>query len=158
MPPPAADDAVLRFLDALAWNWLIAGTDAHAKNYSLLLAGRQVRLAPLYDVASSLPYGVHERKLRLAMKIGGDYRVHPIQSTWPKAAKELGLDPALAVDRVLALARRAPDAFSQSAGTPEVVELDSSLPARLADLVAERCERCIAILDSSAPKASDAAT
>jgi serine/threonine-protein kinase HipA len=158
MPPPAADDAVLRFLDALAWNWLIAGTDAHAKNYSLLLAGPQVRLAPLYDIASALPYGTHERKLRLAMKIGGNYRVYPIQNTWPKAAKELGLDPELAVNRVIALARRAPDAFSESAGTPEVVKLDSSLPARFVDLVTERCERCIAILDSSAPKVSDAAT
>jgi serine/threonine-protein kinase HipA len=158
MPPPAADDAVLRFLDALAWNWLIAGTDAHAKNYSLLLAGPQVRLAPLYDIASALPYGTHERKLRLAMKIGGDYRVYPVHNTWPKAAKDLGLDPELAVNRVFALARRAPDAFSESAGAPEVVKLDSSLPARFVDLVAERCERCIAILDSSAPKVSDAAT
>jgi serine/threonine-protein kinase HipA len=158
MPPPAADDAVLRFLDALAWNWLIAGTDAHAKNYSLLLAGRQVRLAPLYDIASALPYGTHERKLRLAMKIGGDYRVYPIQNTWPKAAKELGLDPELVVDRVSALARRAPDAFSESAGAAEVFKLDGSLPARLIALVAERCERCIAILDGSASKVSDAAT
>jgi serine/threonine-protein kinase HipA len=150
MPPPAADDAVLRFLDALAWNWLIAGTDAHAKNYSLLLAGRQVRLAPLYDIASALPYGTHERELRLAMKLGGDYRVYPMHNTWPKAARELGLDPELAADRVFALARRAPDAFSESAGTPEVVKLDSSLPARLVDLVAERCERCLAILDRPA--------
>ena len=92
------------------------------------------------------------------MKIGGDYRVYPIQNTWPKAAKELGLDPELAADRVIALARRAPDAFSASAGTPEVVKLDSSLPTRLVDLVAERCERCITILDSSAPKVSDAET
>ena len=63
MPPRVADDAVWRFADALIWNWLIAGTDAHAKNYSLLLAEDQVRLAPLYDVASALPYGIHERKL-----------------------------------------------------------------------------------------------
>ena len=39
MPPDVADAAVWRFADALIWNWLIAGTDAHAKNYSLLLAG-----------------------------------------------------------------------------------------------------------------------
>ena len=39
------------------WNWLIAGTDEHAQNYGLLLAGDQVRLAPLYDVASALPDG-----------------------------------------------------------------------------------------------------
>jgi serine/threonine-protein kinase HipA len=156
MPSRAADDAILRFLDALAWNWLIAGTDAHAKNYSLLLAGRQVRLAPLYDIASALPYGTHERKLRLAMKIGDDYRVHPVQNTWPEAARNLGLDPELVIDRVLALARRAPDAFLESAGTTEVVELDSSLPARLVDLVAQRCDRCIAIVDGPAPKVPDA--
>jgi serine/threonine-protein kinase HipA len=39
------------FIDALGFNWLIAGTDAHAKNYSLLLAGHRIRLAALYDVA-----------------------------------------------------------------------------------------------------------
>lgn len=158
MSPPAADDAVLRFLDALAWNWLIAGTDAHAKNYSLLLAAAQVRLAPLYDIASALPYGTHERRLRLAMKLGGDYRVYPIRNTWPKAARELGLDPESAVERVCALARRAPDAFAESAGAPEVLELGSPLPARLVDLVAERCGRCIRILDSPAPRASDGTT
>jgi hypothetical protein len=74
MPPAAAGGAVWRFVDALIWNWLIGGTDAHAKNYSLLMAGDQVRLAPLYDIASALPYGMHERKLRFAMKLGGDYR------------------------------------------------------------------------------------
>ncbi len=36
--------------EALALNRLLAGSDAHAKNYSLLLSGTQVRLAPLYDV------------------------------------------------------------------------------------------------------------
>ena len=40
----------------LIFNWLIAGTDAHAKNFSLLIApGPQIRLAPLYDLASALP-------------------------------------------------------------------------------------------------------
>jgi serine/threonine-protein kinase HipA len=68
MSPRVADQTLARFFDALAWNWLIAGTDAHAKNYSLLLAGGQVRLAPLYDIASALPYE-HERGLRFAMKL-----------------------------------------------------------------------------------------
>lgn len=150
MPPSTADEAVWRFFDALVWNWLVAGTDAHAKNYSLLLAGGQARLAPLYDIASALPYGVHERKLRLAMKIGDDYRVHPVRNAWPRAARDLGLDEEIAVERVRNLARRVPDAFSEAAGEPEVVELGSSLPARLTDLVAERATRCIAILDTPA--------
>ena len=91
MAPAAAEDSVARFADALIWNWVIGGTDAHAKNYSLLLAGDQVRLAPLYDVASALPYGMHERGLRFAMTIGGDYRVSPYRNTWPEAAAELGV-------------------------------------------------------------------
>ena len=57
MPPRIADESILRFVDALAWNWLIAGTDAHAKNYSLLLpVGSGPRLAPLYDVSTVLPW------------------------------------------------------------------------------------------------------
>lgn len=40
-----------RFADALALNWLIGGTDAHAKNYSFLYPRSIARLAPLHDVA-----------------------------------------------------------------------------------------------------------
>lgn len=93
MSPRHADGAVSRFFDALVWNWLIGGADAHAKNYSVLLSGGQVRLAPLYDVASALLYETHERKLRLAMKIGGEYRIYPLHDTWVKAASEFGIDP-----------------------------------------------------------------
>ncbi len=151
MAPRAADEAVWRFFDALAWNWLIAGTDAHAKNYSLLLAGGEVRLAPLYDVASALPYGTHERKLRLAMKVGGDYHVYPHHNTWKAAAKDLGLDGERALDRVFALAERAPDAFAEAAGAPGVTAIDRPLPPLLVDLVSERVERCKTILRSSSP-------
>ena len=58
------------------------GTDAHAKNYSLVLAGPEVRLAPLYDVASALPYETAHQKLRLAMKFGSDYKLNPGGSPW----------------------------------------------------------------------------
>lgn len=49
----AGDRDVARFFDALVYSWLVLATDGHAKNYSLLLSGHQVRLAPLYDVASA---------------------------------------------------------------------------------------------------------
>lgn len=146
MAPLAAEDAVWTFFDALIWNWLIAGTDAHAKNYSLLLAGGDVRLAPLYDIASALPYDIHERKLRFAMKIGGDYRVYPERNTWDRAAKELRLDVDRARDRVVALAEAAPDAFADAADAPEVAAMDRPLPNRLVDLVADRVTRCLAVM------------
>jgi len=148
MPPRIADDAVFRFVEALIWNWLIAGTDAHAKNYSLLLANDQVRLAPLYDIASALPYGVHERKLRLAMKIGSDYRVIPNRNTWPAAARELGLNPEAVLTRVRELASVAPRAFADAADAPEVAALGGDLPSRLVDLIADRADRCLRLIEA----------
>jgi serine/threonine-protein kinase HipA len=150
MGPRQAEAAVWRFFDALAWNWLIAGTDAHAKNHSLLLSGGEVRLAPLYDIASALPYGTHERKLRFAMKLGGDYRVYPERNPWDDAAHELGLDVDSAVERVVILADKAVDAFAAAAAAPEVVALGRPLPSRLVDLVADRVKRCLAVMPESA--------
>lgn len=60
------------FFDALAFNYLIGGTDAHAKNYTLLHGIGRVRLAPLYDIASAFPY-YDAKQLKLAMKIGNHY-------------------------------------------------------------------------------------
>jgi hypothetical protein len=126
-----------------------ASSDAHAKNYSVLLAGGDVQLAPLYDIASALPYGTHERKLRFAMKLGGDYHVYPERNTWDKAAHELGLNADRALDRVVALAERTPDAFADAASADEVAALDRPLTPRLVDLVADRVRRCIAIMPAS---------
>jgi serine/threonine-protein kinase HipA len=150
MPPRVADEAVLRFADALIWNWLIAGTDAHAKNYSLLLADDQVRLAPLYDVASALPYGTHEKKLRLAMKVGGDSAVFPSRNTWPGASRDLGLDAETLLDRVRELAALAPDAFAEAAAQPNIAELNRQMPSHLVDLVADRTARCMSLIGAPA--------
>jgi len=146
-PPARADDSVRRFADALAFNWLIAGTDAHAKNYSLLLSGPQVRLAPLYDIASALPYDTSKGyDLALAMKLGGDYKLRSHRrSTWPKVAQALGLDADALVDRVRDLATRAPEAFSAAAADPELTDI-GDLPMLLVDLVARRSKTCLAIL------------
>jgi serine/threonine-protein kinase HipA len=146
MPIRVAEQAVRGFADALIWNWLIGGTDAHAKNYSLLLSQGEVRLAPLYDIASALPYGDHEKKLRLAMKIGGDYQLNPHRNRWPDAARDLGLPAAELVARARELADPVADAFADAAKTPDVLAQESTLPARLADLVAERSDRCARLL------------
>ena len=150
MPPAVAEGAVWRFVDALIWNWLIGGTDAHAKNYSLLLAGDQVRLAPLYDIASALPYGMHERKLRFAMKLGGDYRVFLQRNPWPQTARDLGLDVGELADRVGELADVAPDAFADSVSAADIVALDRGMPGKLLDLVADRAARCRSLIEPAA--------
>ncbi|MEP7112246.1 MAG: type II toxin-antitoxin system HipA family toxin [Ilumatobacteraceae bacterium] len=112
----AGDRDAVRFFDALAYNWLVLATDGHAKNYSLLLSDHQVRLAPLYDVASALPHLDHPRKARMAQKIGDEYRPSFIQRRhWERLARPLGLSPDEACARISALAERLPDALADAA-------------------------------------------
>jgi serine/threonine-protein kinase HipA len=106
------EEDVQSFVDAIIFNWLIAGTDAHAKNYGLLLgSGGVVRLAPFYDLASILPYQTIDiQKAKLAMKIGGEYRLRYIGLRhWRKFAAEMRLDEGLLMDRIRAIAALLPD-------------------------------------------------
>tara|TARA_R110002096_G_scaffold433667_1_gene652974 strand:+ start:538 stop:1836 length:1299 start_codon:yes stop_codon:yes gene_type:complete len=126
---------VWRFFDALAFNWLIAGTDAHAKNYSLIIAPRgRVEMAPLYDLISTLPYAktVDPRRAKLAMKIGGKYLLRGkggvSARSWEKCALELELDPEIARDRILSMIEKLPkvagelaDELVQNGLTHEVI-------------------------------------
>lgn len=146
--PPVAELEIGRFVDALALNWIIAGTDGHAKNYSLLLAGRQVRLAPLYDVASSLPYDdTYFPRLRLAMRIGSEYRVEAITGRhWRDFAERNRLDPERTVARVGELAGRLPAAFRAAASADAVVALGSALPGRLVAAVEKQTGWCRRVL------------
>jgi serine/threonine-protein kinase HipA len=149
-PAQAAADNVNRFVDALAFNWIIGGTDAHAKNYSVLLRGPEVRLAPLYDLASALPYDhMHAPKLQLAMKVGGRYNIDAISGHhWRRFAEANGLDPDDTVARIDQLAERAPQAFTTAAESETVSELRSQLPARLVERIATRAANCRTRLQS----------
>ena len=149
-PAPVAELEVSRFVDALAFNWLIAGTDAHAKNYSVLLTARQIRLAPLYDVASSLPYDdMYLPRLRLAMRIGTEYRIDAIRRRhWDAFADQNGLDPDRTKERIDDLARRLPAAFRAAADAGPVKALGSDLPGRLVAEIQEHVKRCHAALGS----------
>ncbi|MDQ3406730.1 MAG: type II toxin-antitoxin system HipA family toxin [Chloroflexota bacterium] len=143
MPARIADEATWSFVDAIIWNWLIAGTDAHAKNYSVLLAAGDVRLAPLYDIASALPYGTHERKLRMAMKVGGDYDLVALRDRWSRAATEWDMDRERLASRVSFLASATLDAFAAAAADPAVVALERPGPPKLVDAVANRVARIV---------------
>lgn len=69
----------LRFARALVFNALIGATDAHARNYSLLLGSRDARLAPLYDLNTWAGYGPLA-SAESAMSVGGETRVGAIRS------------------------------------------------------------------------------
>lgn len=148
LPVEHVTAGVWRFFDAVVLNWMIGGTDGHAKNYSLLLAGNQVRLAPLYDVASALPYpGQDVQRLKLAMKLGGDYTLRTRSaSLWDKVATEMSLPADAVRERAGELAARLPDAFADAAAEDQVRDLRSSLPAVLVDAVTARVARCASTL------------
>jgi len=139
------------FVQALAFNWLIGGTDAHAKNYSLLHApGGRVRLAPLYDIASALPYDhLDERRLKLAMKIGREYfltRIGPRQ--WDRAEQELGLPKASLLRRVRRLGRDMLTTIPKVADRLGDDGLRHPIVGRLEAVLMRRVERCLRELDA----------
>jgi serine/threonine-protein kinase HipA len=137
------------FIDALGFNWLVAGTDAHAKNYSLLLAsGPHVRLAPLYDIASILPYDdVDMQKIKLAMKIGGEYKLDLIGLRhWQKFAREARLDSDKAIAGLISLAEQLPDVVSSVQAQARKDGLDNAIVGRLAEHLIARAQKCHRLL------------
>lgn len=65
-----ATDDIRSLVDAVLFNWLVLGTDAHARNFALLHHGRQTRLAPLYDLNSFTAYRRNSEPVTLAMRVG----------------------------------------------------------------------------------------
>jgi serine/threonine-protein kinase HipA len=142
-------DDVETFIDALGFNWLIAGTDAHAKNYSLLLgSGPNIRLAPLYDIASILPYDdIDMRKIRLAMKIGDEYKVTRIGlGQWQKFAREMRLDADKLIAGLIQMAKQLPDFVSTIQKRVQKKGLDNAIVGRLATLLIKRARECERLL------------
>ena len=138
------EEDVGTFIATLGFNWLIAGTDAHAKNYSLLLSGPQVRLAPLYDVASILPYDEFDlRKVKLAMKIGGEYKLSQIGlHHWQKFARETRVNADALIERFKGMARQLPDEINTARARAHEAGLDHGIVERLAEQLTERTGEC----------------
>ena len=136
------------FVAALGFNWLIAGTDAHAKNFSLLLAGGRVRLAPLYDMASILPYDEFDiRKNKLAMKIGGEYKLKQIGLRhWQKFARETRVDADALLSQLTEMAKQLPDEVNAARKRSCEAGLREGMIERLATQLIERAAECQRIL------------
>lgn len=124
LPPGEA----LKLQDQVIFNILTANTDAHAKNYSMLLAGAR-RMAPLYDVSTVLHWEhvnqYHAQKIAGRKRKPGDVaRRH-----WDRIAEDAGLNARAVrlrvqdlVDRMVAARVAASDAVaSQPGASPEMV-------------------------------------
>jgi serine/threonine-protein kinase HipA len=127
---PDSLDSLLR---AATLNLAIGNGDAHAKNFSLLhdRAGT-VRLAPLYDLLSTLVYGDD----RLAMYIDNVRRTNRVAfDRLLNEAANWGLSRTKAAEIVVDLLTRLPDAVERAAReTPGV-------PAEILEIVAAQLDR-----------------
>ncbi|YCH07154.1 HipA domain-containing protein [Arthrobacter sp. alpha11c] len=86
---------------AFVFNAVAGCTDAHAKNYSILLQGSEVQIAPLYDLATYAPYWEGESTIDLAMSVKGEYRLQKIsRQMLVSTASQFGVTPDVAEEIV----------------------------------------------------------
>lgn len=157
------------FVQALIANYLLGAPDAHAKNYSLLhLPDGQIRLAPLYDIASGLPYtsslsgdtagmnqpsnngipGKSDGLEKAAMAIGGERRFGKVTSKhWSKFARDTGF----AEDRLRAMvqymAQKLPEELEQVCEEETDAIGRSHLADRMVPRVKHLCETTLTTLN-----------
>jgi serine/threonine-protein kinase HipA len=113
--------------------------DGHAKNFSLLLLSDIVRLAPLYDIASGVPYTKNFGELRYkraAMRIGGENHFGSLTATHLKRlAKRNGFDESWAIEQFRQMATDIPGAmeevFDETAHITSVMSLREVMLAPL---------------------------
>lgn len=136
---------VRSFLAAVALNWLIAGTDAHGKNFSIVHGrGGAFRLAPLYDVMSALPYD-DLRDVAMSFKVGGHYDFALQPRHWERLARGCRFDPGEMIAVVSSLAARCPDLAGDVAAQCRSDGLEHPAIATLSRMVRERCQSIYAV-------------
>lgn len=141
---------VYEFLKAVAFNWVIAGTDAHPRNYSLLIrAGAEVQLAPLYDLASALflKTRINVPDLPFPMRVAGRSRLGSIGAdAWTDLAKGLQLKAARLLEEVAGVAQRIGEVAESVAAVGEASGLDPRFCERFAVRVRSRALDCLSLV------------
>ena len=157
-----AQEDMRRLRDAIIFNWLIAGSDAHAKNYSLLHShDGEIRLAPLYDTASGLPYVKKTSDIaaiRLAQRIGRGYTLRRAdrRSAWERTASALGLPVDETFDAAADIAGRLPFAFDAACAGLPAAFADSQTVEMLRSRIHRRASRCRDVRTMGVPRSSTA--
>ncbi|MEH6552209.1 MAG: type II toxin-antitoxin system HipA family toxin [Pseudomonadales bacterium] len=94
---PAID--LQHLLDVVLFNFFIGNNDAHGKNFSLIYKNGKARLAPFYDLLSTVYYP--ELSDTMAMKIGGQYIPSEISNRhFERMAEEAGLSKPMVLKRI----------------------------------------------------------
>ena len=108
-----------------------------------------MRLSPLYDIASAWPYSnqIPVKKMKLAMRIGGHYRLREIQ---PRHFEELATSCRYSPDALLAaladLATRLPDEASAIIAELRKASIHSHMLKILLDGLVANCKAILVCL------------
>ena len=139
-------DEVYRLLRAIAFNWIIAGTDAHPRNYSVFIGSRGlVRLTPLYDLASALvlPTTARPKDLPFAMPVAGQKTLGDIgRKAWETQARLLRLDPKRVIEELYQLALDVAGAAPNLPASEKRRGVDERFATRFASRVRARAIAC----------------
>lgn len=143
----AGEADVDRFVRALVFNWLIAGTDAHAKNYGLVLGGTSARLAPLYDMASALvmpEWNWHKWELAMRINKKGRFKYLGIDD-WRKFATSADVDFGVIEAAITTYSSGLADAVADAARPMDLDADERKFAARLTDALADHIARMVAL-------------
>lgn len=131
--------------DFAVFNYISGAPDGHAKNISLMLLPDRTKVAPLYDLATSLPYDGNTALREVAVGIGGRRKFGQVLGKhWDRAAATLGIPAEEYRVRVRYLAEGFPDAFSDALhhiGTPEAEDIRGRAVDAIARHVKQLAER-----------------
>lgn len=135
------------FIDQLFFNYLTGSPDAHAKNYSLLLSENRQVLAPMYDVASNLPYVGRPFDIKLAMGVSGQNKVCRLtpqrleKFSESNGLGDWGIGKGSLVERLDAMTSIIPGEMAAVAREFRDIPGMDELSGRLVPLVSELCAK-----------------
>lgn len=133
------------FLNVLIFNILIGNADAHSKNFSFLYSGNTRRLAPFYDLVSTICWP--ELSKNLAMKIGGSESVNAFNmGNWRKMANHCEISWPVLRERLVESCQKININIPKVSSLAE--EYQKSLAVKLKNSVQERAEKLKKVLAS----------
>jgi serine/threonine-protein kinase HipA len=142
---PAADRD--RLMKTACLFYLLAATDTHGKNFSLIYAeGTQrasMRLAPLYDIASAWPYTrrIPAQKMKLAMRYGSHYKLREIQPRhFDELARSCGYSAERIHEMLASLVDQLPDQAASLLRELETTGMNRIVLGSLVDGIARQCK------------------
>lgn len=140
------------FARRLAFNWLIGGTDAHAKNYSWFVGENSTILTPMYDLNSILVYLEPSKypvasqsweQSQLAMSVGRRRRLREIdKSDWTQLAIDFGIDSHALVAEILELAEQVINEAPKTEVGAQLYDGTADFAHAWAQSVVQHAKRC----------------